>query len=74
MFPLLILHWGVVNAQFVIRGIDVADGSLGPVGGSAKIPEIVSDSSAGGVRGMGSARRISGTGSIGKVSGRGKLC
>lgn len=74
MYQLMVLHWGVVNAEFNIANTVTIDGSVSPLDGSAELPVIMGEGSLNGVKTMGSTKKLSGRSNLNKVMGRSKTC
>ena len=74
MYQLMVLHWGVVNAEFRIANTVTIDGSINPLDGSGKLPVIMGESGLNGVKTMGTTKRLSGRSNLNKVMGRSKTC
>ncbi len=74
MFTLLYLHWGIVNARFVVQGGKISSGGLLPLDGEGKLPLVDGEGSTGSIRTMGSTVKISGSKGLSSVRGRGRLC
>lgn len=74
MFPLLPLHWGLVNQQLFIDGIDPAGRVLPPVTGSDINKGVIATAQIKNIIASGKIARITGSGITKTLKSRGKLC
>lgn len=74
MFPLLPLHWGLVNQQLFVDGIDPIGRVLPPVAGSDINKGVIASGQIKNIVASGKASKIIGSGRTKTLKGSGKLC
>jgi len=74
MFPLLPLHWGLVNRTLNISGVQPTGKILEPIKGADVIQPLSASALLKKVSGTGSVGGIKGSGTTKIVRGRGRLC
>jgi len=74
MWPLLPLHWGLVDRVINISGVEPTGKILEPIKGEDAVQALSATALVKKVSGTGSVSGIRGSGSTKNVGGRGRLC
>lgn len=74
MWPLLPIHWGLVNRTLNISGVEPRSKILEPVKGEDSVSALTGRGLIKKVAGIGSVKGLKGSGITKKVGGRAKLC
>jgi len=74
MWPLLDLHWGLVDRTLVVENVDPMSKVIPPIEGSDLQQKIKAAGNLSGVAGRGNTPRISGSGRINRIRAKGKVC
>ena len=73
-YQLMPLHWGLVNLNIEVDGVDPTSRVLPPVAGGDTSRGVAANAVISEIVGRGMIKRVSGSGIIKSVGGRGKLC